>query len=560
MAEFQHELEQLEVPRATVNIGAELGRGQSGVVLRGTFSNRGVQLAIKTRGSAGWDVGGAAVAADEALMLEAMLLNGLRHPGIVMLLAVVTNGAPVLICTELMGNGDLRSFLRASRPHAAGENGTCPGATRMVVTLQMLTTMAAKLSSAMAFVEQVGIIHRDIAARNVLVGKDVTDVKVADLGAARSVHRTRELVSDGVYVAKTDHSPARWMALEALREAKFSHKSDVFAFGVLLWEMLSLGQTPWGVFGVPDFTAALANGERLAFLPAFEHDFDIAESRAARTIYAIALRCWNETPAKRPHFHQLEAEFAIHHKVLATTAAALLQRLDRDSRPERAPAAVDGYLMVDGAGVHGEQQCPVPLDDDGYVADSTASQQPTLDADGYVADIAAGVSGVALNGNAAFGTDSSVADAALSETRCGAVGAAAPAHPPCDALVKLPTSTVISGVGSDYAQLADDRSTYAPSATSRGGSDYAQLADDRSIYIPSIAADGMRIASTTKATLSLPDGPAGAYSIAADPPAALLARRGIAARTGRKPSIYLGFEQEPAIASAAAAGGDETRL
>jgi serine/threonine protein kinase len=234
----------------------------------------------------------------------------------------------------------------------------------------------------MAFIEQQRIIHRDIAARNVLVGKDAANVKMADLGAARNVHRTRALASNGVYVAKTNHTPARWMPLEALREAKFSHKSDVFAFGVLLWEILSLGQTPWGAFGVGDFTRALAKGERLKFPTACERGLSEAETCTAMTIFAIALRCWQEVPAKRPHFHQLEAEFAVHHTVLATTQAVTAPPRSIPGVGRLARATTEHLQLVTSKA----DQRPTVFDADGYVADSGASQQPTLSTDGYVVD------------------------------------------------------------------------------------------------------------------------------------------------------------------------------
>jgi serine/threonine protein kinase len=153
-------------------------------------------------------------------------------------------------------------------------------------TSQLMIAWAATLNSALAFLEQKNIIHRDVATRNVLVGKSVAEVKLADLGAARNVHRTCGADYSGVYVATTDHTPARWMPLDALREAKFSHKSDVFAFGVLLWEILGLGQTPLGVFGVTEFSQALDKGERLGFLPRFERGSTEADVNTAMTMWA----------------------------------------------------------------------------------------------------------------------------------------------------------------------------------------------------------------------------------------------------------------------------------
>ena len=80
------------------------------------------------------------------------------------------------------------------------------------------------------------------------VGATLADVKLGDLGAARNVKSTAEYT----YISTSDHMPARWLPLEAIRDAEYSHKSDVFSFGVLMWEICTLGKPPWGTFGITD--------------------------------------------------------------------------------------------------------------------------------------------------------------------------------------------------------------------------------------------------------------------------------------------------------------------
>jgi serine/threonine protein kinase/Tfp pilus assembly major pilin PilA len=408
MEAFQSAFRELEVSRDEVSVGAELGRGQSGVVFAGMWNSTAV--AIKTREIIDESdiVGATAAIADEAMLLEALLLNGLRHPAIVSLLAVVAKVAPIFICIELMEGGDLREFLRSCRPKNASSQSASPSRMprgtsqqrRAEITPRVMTLMAAKLGSAMAFLEQRHIIHRDVAARNVLVGAAAIDVKLADLGAARSVHRISEISSGGVYTATSDHAPARWMSLEALREAKFSHKSDVFAFGVLLWEILSMGKTPWGAFGVQDFTSALVRGERMPRPALLESRADgadanrdgssIAAHDLFQKIYAVAVRCWTENPERRPHFHQLEAEFAIHETVLIAETRQRGRTISEAANRQLQANDVDddGYLRPTSPGDNsdGESVGVKLLDGDGYVADESFSRRPTLDIDGYVAD------------------------------------------------------------------------------------------------------------------------------------------------------------------------------
>jgi serine/threonine protein kinase len=421
MEAFQREFRKLEVPQVAVKVGAELGRGQSGVVFLGVLDT--VDVAVKTReiASAVDMLGAAGAVADEALLLEALLLNGLRHPAIVSLLAVVGESAPVFVCIELMCNGDLRGFLRRQRPQKRACTSDLSVMQGKPITAQVMMLMAAKLGSAMSFLEQHNIIHRDVAARNVLVGTEAIDVKMADLGAARNVHRTSESSYQGVYVATTEHNPARWMPLEAIREAKFSHKSDVFAFGVLMWEVLSMGATPWGAFGVHEFTGALARGERMLLPDAFksqqrelgdgigtlgkrERDVTRSEIYLAQKIYAVAMRCWADKPEKRPHFHQLETEFAIHETVLMAESrrcGRMLATTDRSHVTEIGDVSlrVPGGSKMGAATSHNSKgvDMKVTLDTEGYVDDvcvattrngpikvENIQNGPVLDEQGYV--------------------------------------------------------------------------------------------------------------------------------------------------------------------------------
>jgi serine/threonine protein kinase/Ran GTPase-activating protein (RanGAP) involved in mRNA processing and transport len=528
MVEFQRELEQLEVPRATLQVGSELGRGQSGVVFRGGYCDRSVNLAIKTRGDARLGVSGAAAVADEALMLEAMLLNGLRHHGIVTLLAVVTADAPVLICTELMENGDLRRFLRACRPTRQARRIDTIG-TQHVVTPQVMVAMAAKLSSAMAFIERQSVIHRDVAARNVLVGKGVADVKLADLGAARSVHRSHEGAYNGVYVATSEHAPARWMSLEALREAKFSHKSDVFAFGVLLWEILTFGQTPWGAFGVAAFAQALDKGERLKCPQTFQSCGGGADARTAKAIFAIAMRCWNESPAKRPPFRQLETEFAVHHTVLATGAAARTGVVKPGESNSELAGGNDGTLTSSTQTALRSSA----LDSDGYVADAGFDQQPALDSDGYVTD-------AGFYQQAALDADGYVADAGFNQ------------GPALDADGYVADAGFNQGPALDADGDVFNHAPHSPFVVTRGD---AHVAGDhsrdnsapttrllcRAASFNRTQAPAMDSVSHADYHLACPSRSARPDSRATIP---IVSRIGIGARKDRNPSLYLGFGQD----------------
>jgi hypothetical protein len=155
----------------TNEAGSWHSAGGSGVVVK--------QVAVKSRLPTENDA-----TVDEALLIEALVMHSLHHPYVLGLVGVCTTALPFLVATELMVNGDLKSYLRACRPSQ-------PKPKASLVLLDAIL-VAERVCAALAHLESVAVIHRDVAARNILVGAEPTDVKLGDLGAARSVFRSAE--------------------------------------------------------------------------------------------------------------------------------------------------------------------------------------------------------------------------------------------------------------------------------------------------------------------------------------------------------------------------------
>jgi serine/threonine protein kinase len=232
--------------------------------------------------------------------------------------------------------------------------------------------------------ESVSVIHRDLAARNVLVGANPTDVKLADLGAARSVFR----LADREYSATTEHKPARWMAPESLKQAAFTTKSDVWAFGVFCWEVTTLAKTPYGALGVKDMVDSINQGNRLEQAPF-----------TPPGLYKQMLLCWSTDPKRRPNFFNLIHLVGAIRGALAVTAdgAATLgwdnsleqsthfnsgsagAEIDGGCTPDLAPAEV---MVPHTAGTSGHEppQAATAGASDGYEVFKTI---PSPASDGY---------------------------------------------------------------------------------------------------------------------------------------------------------------------------------
>ncbi|CAB3239449.1 unnamed protein product [Arctia plantaginis] len=223
------------------------------------------------------------------LLQELLVMKNLGyHPNVVQLIGCCTEKEPTLVIMEFVSLGKLQQFLRDSR--AERHYGNTHGS--QFLTSQDLTKFAFQVARGMEFLSSQGIIHRDLAARNVLITEDRV-CKVADFGFARDIADTH------VYERKSDgRLPIRWMAPESLYDNIFSVKSDIWSFGILLWEIVTLGSTPYPGLSANEVMKKVIEGYRLE-----------KPEHCHRELYNIMYYCWEAEPNARPDFTDIVLRF-----------------------------------------------------------------------------------------------------------------------------------------------------------------------------------------------------------------------------------------------------------
>ncbi|XP_015772818.1 PREDICTED: fibroblast growth factor receptor 2-like [Acropora digitifera] len=211
-----------------------------------------------------------------------------QHKNIVNLLGACTRGKRLMVIMEFAPNGSLLSFLRGKRETYDASWIKTMNDPEKEFTLVDLVMIGFQVARGMSFLASRKCVHRDLAARNILVGEDYV-MKIADFGLARDIYK------DDLYVKKTQGLlPVKWMAPESLFDRIYTEKTDVWSFGVLLWETFTLGGTPYPGLPTEQLLDYLSDGKRME-MPA----------KCPLEVYTIMRDCWINEPDQRPQFRTL---------------------------------------------------------------------------------------------------------------------------------------------------------------------------------------------------------------------------------------------------------------
>ncbi|BFZ17133.1 hypothetical protein BsWGS_20172 [Bradybaena similaris] len=259
-----------EIPREHIHLVEILGEGQFGDVYKGFYLGKdGVQVpvAIKTCKENGEE------SMAEKFLEEAYIMQQFDHAHIVKLTGICSDTSPIWLVMELAKHGEMRAYLQNNQQR---------------IDVVMLILYAYQLSTALSYLESKKFVHRDIAARNVLVSAHDC-VKLGDFGLSRWVDE------ECYYKASKGKLPIKWMAPESINFRKFTTASDVWMFGVCVWEILMYGVKPFQNVRNNDVIGKIEAGERLALPPG-----------CPPTLYNLMSACWHYEPPRRPTFANLK--------------------------------------------------------------------------------------------------------------------------------------------------------------------------------------------------------------------------------------------------------------
>lgn len=215
------------------------------------------------------------------------------HPNVIKLLHYcIDDTGPILVIMEYAENGKLQTYLRNCRASSKSSRERCNiEKTYPNITSKELIKFTYHIAKGMEYIASKGIVHRDLASRNILVSSDRI-CKVADFGFARRVN------DDSAYERTTANPvPVKWMAPEALVENKFTSKSDVFSLGILMWEIVTLGATPYEQLTSEGVYKKVTTGGRLD-----------RPSHCRDEFYSLMADCWQHDPTKRPSFKEVACQ------------------------------------------------------------------------------------------------------------------------------------------------------------------------------------------------------------------------------------------------------------
>ncbi|KAM4557042.1 tyrosine-protein kinase Lyn [Fundulus diaphanus] len=255
-----------EISKDSIKMLKKLGAGQFGEVWMAYYNNT-TKVAVKTLKPGTMTV--------EAFLEEANVMKTLQHDRLVRLYAVITKTEPIYIITEYMANGSLLDFLKSD----TGSRQQLP----------KLIDFSAQIAEGMAYIEKRNYIHRDLRAANVLVSESLL-CKIADFGLAR-------VIEDNEYSAREGAKfPIKWTAPEAINYGTFTIKSDMWSFGVLLYEIITYGKIPYPGMTKAEVMSSIQRGYRMP-----------QPENCPSELYEIMMSCWRDKPEDRPTFDYIQS-------------------------------------------------------------------------------------------------------------------------------------------------------------------------------------------------------------------------------------------------------------
>ncbi|KAH9284571.1 Fibroblast growth factor receptor 2 [Echinococcus granulosus] len=288
-----------EVPRDCIRLGRQIGAGAFGVVFAGVISEPAKVLPGLRRGD---PLDRPLCSAQELTVAVKTLRNNFTeqeladlvremeilkqfepHPHVIQLYGACTQNGQLQMLVELAPYGNLRDFLMDRRPRA-GQKVINQPLSRL--STRHLVSFGLQVARGMDYLTRLNIVHRDLAARNILIGNRFV-AKIADFGLTRAVCDYYKKCSDG-------RLPIKWMAPESIFDRRYTTKSDVWSFGILLWEIFSFGGTPYPTLSAEALLKALQLG--------FRNEQPLA---SPSSVYNLMLACWSIDPVARPSFAHL---------------------------------------------------------------------------------------------------------------------------------------------------------------------------------------------------------------------------------------------------------------
>ncbi|XP_029561413.1 ephrin type-A receptor 3-like isoform X3 [Salmo trutta] len=260
-----------EIDASCISIERVIGAGEFGEVCSGCLRLQGkreIYVAIKSLKA------GYADKQRRDFLSEASIMGQFDHPNIIRLEGVVTRCKPVMIITEFMENGSLDTFLKK-------QDGQ--------FTVIQLVGMLRGIASGMKYLSDMSYVHRDLAARNILVNSNLV-CKVSDFGLSRVLEDDPE----AAYTTQGGKIPIRWTSPEAIAYRKFTSASDVWSYGIVMWEVVSYGERPYWEMSNQDVIKAIEEGYRLP-----------APMDCPVVLHQLMLDCWEKGRSERPKFGQI---------------------------------------------------------------------------------------------------------------------------------------------------------------------------------------------------------------------------------------------------------------